>query len=88
MDDATKCPSCQQPIEIPEPDDIITLADGTQVAFYNGWEMPSVLCDLQKEVAEFLNVFDSDDFLDIFGDHAEVVLQADGTQRITEYDHD
>lgn len=74
--------------QMPKPDDEITLDDGSEVAFYSGWEEPDEFRDIQKTVAWFLDALDDDDFLAMFGDHAEVVIFADGTQRVTEFDHE
>ena len=58
--------------------------DGYEVGYEEGSEK---LKPLQDIVAEFLGQFDSDVYLDIFGDHAEVTITADKTV-VDEYSHD
>lgn len=72
----------------PEAEGQIELEDGTLVAYYDGWNMPSEFRDIQKAIGKFLGELSNDDFLAMFGDHAEVVIYADGTQRVMEYDHE
>lgn len=48
----------------------------------------SPLLPAQKDVAEFLQNFDEDDYETMFGDHCEVVVNRDGTIDVEEYSHD
>lgn len=43
--------------------------------------------EAEKEIEEFLGNFDDDLMLDLFGDHVEIIVTAEGIS-VNEYDHD
>ena len=58
------------------------------VAYYAGWQLPDIYHAAAKEIQEFLHAFDSDIYLDMFGDHARVVMHRNGDFEVEEQDHD
>ena len=40
-----------------------------------------------KDVLDFLNIFDDEDYLDMFDDHARIIITKDGIE-VEEYNHD
>ena len=52
------------------------------------WDDPKMPKEAYKEISEFVSMFDEDDMLAVYGDHAKVVILRDGTTEVNDYEHD